>query len=179
MRRRQGCCFLALIIFLCGVAGGGCSAQRRGAAQPTSASNERSLSQGARQRAVAVYVGMWQAFVVAGVTANADDPNLARYAAGDALRAITTALANDRRSGRVTKGSVETHPVVSGAAPASDPTQVLIQDCLDATAWLEHQASGALADQQPGGKHRVTATVSKLSNGWRVTAFAAQGVGTC
>lgn len=178
MRRRHGC-ILAAVIVVCGAASGGCAAHPRGTAQPARTGGERSPSQAAGQQAVAVYVGMWQAFVAAGMSANSDDPNLSRYAAGDALRAITAALADDRRDGRVTKGSVQAHPVVSRATPAARPTQVSIRDCLDATRWLEYEASGALVDHQPGGKHRVTATVTKLDSGWRVTTFAAQGVGTC
>jgi hypothetical protein len=121
---------------------------------------------------------MWKAFVNAGKTSNASDPELPAYATGDALKAITSALAKDHDSGVISKGTVTNKPVVTSAKPATDPSEVDVRDCADATSWLRYRVSGGLADNEPGGRHLVTAVVQDVG-GWRVSTFAAQGVGTC
>ncbi|MEU5001541.1 hypothetical protein [Streptomyces sp. NPDC021622] len=106
---------------------------------------------------------------------------LGRYAAGDALGAITRGMYADRRNGLVTKGKPKNSPKVSGMKPSADPTTVMISDCGDSSHWLKYRKkSGELADDKPGGRQAITAEVKKQGDGsWKVTRFAVEGVGSC
>ncbi|MFG2943495.1 hypothetical protein [Streptomyces sp. NPDC048282] len=113
-------------------------------------------------------------------TSDWNSPNLARYATGDALSAISRGMYADHLNGLVTKGEPKNSPKVSSVAPAAEPTTVMISDCGDSTNWLKYRKdSGKLADDEPGGRQAITAEVKKLDRGWKVTRFAVEGVGSC
>lgn len=166
---------------------GGCSSHRSDASSSTPGSSGHSTAStpsraarvSAESAALAAYRGMWHAFVHASHTSNPQDPQLPRYTSGNALKIITADLSKSRRSHQIGKGNVALHPTVTGARPASAPTEVEIRDCLDDSNWLEYKESGGLVDDVPGGKHRVEAVVTSKSGTWTVTAFALHGVGTC
>ncbi|MET8763061.1 hypothetical protein [Lentzea sp. NPDC004782] len=56
-----------------------------------------------------------------------------------------------------------------------------VTDCGDSTNALKYRKdSGQLADDVPGGKRRITATVEKQADGtWKVTDFGVLDLGTC
>ncbi|MFI7208442.1 hypothetical protein [Micromonospora aurantiaca (nom. illeg.)] len=132
------------------------------------------------EAALAAYRGMWQAYAKAGLAANPDEPELARHATGQALSTLKTGLAKLRKDGEVIKGEYESDPHVVPASPSTEPVTVSVQDCLDTTRFLTYKAAtGALADDVPGGKRAVRATVVRDGDGWKVSSFGVQAVGTC
>ena len=52
-------------------------------------------------------------------------------------------------------------------------------DCVDDTNWLEYKKSGELWDNEPGGKHHNTATVTLTDGVWKVSSFTLEVKGTC
>ncbi|WP_199818778.1 hypothetical protein [Streptomyces sp. NRRL B-1347] len=114
-------------------------------------------------------------------TSDWKSPRLARYATGEALKAITRGMYADHRNGLITKGRPENSPRATKLAPASDPTTVVITDCGDSTHWLKYRMqNGKLADDEPGGRQSITAEVKKQKGGgWKVTRFAVWEVGSC
>jgi hypothetical protein len=157
---------------------GSATSTAKPSAPDAAASPSKSARHAAEHAALAAYRGMWTAFVQAGRTSNPDDPRLSRYATGDALHAMTSSLADDRQHGYVSKGTLGTHPAITTAKPAQAPSEVDIRDCLDDRKALEYHKNGEPVDNTPGGLHRVSAVVQNVG-GWKVTSFAAQGVGTC
>jgi hypothetical protein len=133
----------------------------------------------AQQAAVIAYRNMWHAFVQAGRTSNPDDPNLAKYATGDALTLIVHALTQDRDQHKVSLGDVALNPSVVGFRPPGNPTEVTIADCADDSQWLVYKDTGGLFNDVPGGRHKVSATVELVGSTWTVKSFTAQAVGTC
>jgi len=134
----------------------------------------------AEQQALAAYEGMWQAYVKAGLTANSDEPDLARYASGRALTTLREGLARYRTDEQFLKGDLITHPQIAGASPDADPTSVTVVDCLDDTRFLVYKRSGELADDAAGGRRYTKATVADGgAKGWKVTSFGVQAVSTC
>lgn len=135
----------------------------------------------ASQRAVEAYLGMWRSMARAARTSDARSPLLSAYATGDALLTISRGLYADHQNGLVTKGEPKNEPRVSTIEPRDNPTTVGIVDCGDSTHWLKYRAdTGGLADDGPGGRRAITATVERQADStWRVSGFAIEGVGTC
>lgn len=132
------------------------------------------------EAALATYRGMWQAYAKAGLTADPQEPDLARYATGQALSTLTSGLTNLRKDGKVIKGEYRSAPQVVGASPSTAPTTISVQDCLDTTGFLTYKAAtGALVNDIPGGNRAVRATVARDGDVWKVSSFGAQEVGTC
>ncbi|MEV0005957.1 hypothetical protein AB0H28_27230 [Micromonospora sp. NPDC050980] len=130
--------------------------------------------------ALTAYRGMWRAYAIAGLTANPQEPELARYATGDALSALTSGLTKLRADGEVIKGDYTSAPQVVSASPSAAPASIAVQDCLDTTRFLTYKAAtGALVDDTPGGNRAVRATVIRDGTVWKVSSFGAQAVGTC
>jgi hypothetical protein len=129
--------------------------------------------------ALAAYQGMWDAFVEAGKVSDPDAPELREYASDQALRLIVNALYTNREQGEVILGELVLDPKVTAATPADDPTTITILDCVNDENWLEYKATGGLANDEPGGRHRTTATVDRTAEGWRVSSFILEEAGTC
>jgi hypothetical protein len=136
-------------------------------------------SAAAGSEAIAAYRGMWDAFVEAGKVSDPDAPDLRKYASDQALRLIVNALATNREQKEVILGELVLDPKVTALTPAEDPTKATILDCVNDEKWLEHKASGGLANDEPGGRHRTTATVDRTAEGWRVSSFILEEAGTC
>lgn len=168
-------------LLLVAVAASGCSSSSQGNSRGTPSPSTSSLSPAAKakQDAVTAYRGMWTAFTKAAATANPDEPDLRRYAQGDALKAIVSGLYTDRTQGEVGRGAPLITPTATDVQPANAPTSVAISDCVDARNWLLYYKSGGLVDKTPGGKHRTTATVTRANGTWKVNTFALEGSGTC
>ncbi|MEU6260196.1 hypothetical protein ACFUEN_29680 [Streptomyces griseorubiginosus] len=116
----------------------------------------------------------------AGTTSDWNSPELARYATGDALSAISRGMYADHLNGLVTKGEPRNDPKVTSAVPPANPTTITISDCGDSTHWLKYRKdNGKLADDEPGGRQAITAETKKLNGTWKVTRFAVEGVGSC
>jgi hypothetical protein len=114
---------------------------------------------------------MWAAFVEAAKTSDPDAPDLRKYASDDALKLVVAALYTNRDQKQVILGELKIDPKVTALIPPDEPTEASIVDCVNDETWLEHQASGGLVNDTPGGKHRTTATVKRASDGWRVSRF--------
>jgi hypothetical protein len=166
------------------VAGSGCGAHPSFSPTRTprpagSPSPSPAPSEVAANDAVAAYQGMWTAVVAASAVPDPDAPDLRKYASGQALKLIVGNLIVDRDQGKVVKGNVVTNPTVTALQAPDRPTQVTITDCVDATNWLEYKKSGGLWDNQPGGKHHNTATVTLTDGVWKVSSFTLEAKGTC
>ena len=135
----------------------------------------------AEQQSLQAYRGMWAAYAKAGLTANPNEPDLALYASADALKVLTSGLAAVHDAGQVIRGDLVTNPSVKDPGASPDPTRIDLVDCLDSSRFLIYvAATGALADDKPGGRRAVTAIVDDVGgNHWKVTSFAARAVGTC
>jgi len=131
------------------------------------------------QDALGAYRSMWLAFAAASSAGDPQYPDLAKYASGSALTTLVNGLTRNKSKGLVGKGSPQLAPVQTGFSPADAPTDVAVADCLDDSHWLLYKSNGDLADNTPGGRHKVTAQVHKTNGEWKVTAFAELGVGTC
>jgi hypothetical protein len=144
-----------------------------------SASRSVGPQEAAKRDAMAAYRGMWSALVDASRTSDPDAPDLRKYTQGQALKLIVSGLYTNHSQGKIAKGNVVLHPQVTGVSPASDPTQVSVSDCVDATNWLEYKASGGLWNDEPGGKHLASAVVKRTNNSWRVDSLSSKDKGTC
>jgi hypothetical protein len=139
------------------------------------------LTDPAGQHALTAYQGMWWDFAAAGTTSDWRSPSLARYATGIALSNMSRGLYADHYNGLVTKGTASHDPRVSSTSPPGDPNTVTVSDCSDSTHYLKYRASsGKLANDGPGGRQLINATVRRQADGsWKVSDFGVQGVGTC
>lgn len=108
-----------------------------------------------------------------------DAPDLRKYASDQAVRLIVNALYTNREQKEVILGELVLDPKVTTVTPTEDPIKATIVDCVNDENWLEHKASGGLANDEPGGRHRTTATVDRTAEGWRVSSFILEEAGTC
>lgn len=146
-----------------------------------SATRPLSATDAATRGAIGAYLGMWQDFARAGTTSDWQSPALPQYATGIALSDMSRGLYADKDNGLVTRGTATHNPKVSSMTPASDPTTVVVSDCSDSRNYLKYYASsGKPANDGPGGRQLINATVQKQPDGsWKVTDFGVQAVGTC
>ncbi|SCG77867.1 hypothetical protein GA0070613_6393 [Micromonospora inositola] len=133
----------------------------------------------AEQAALAAYRGMWQAYAKAGLTANPNEPNLPKFAGGNALQYLRNGLTAYRRKGQILKGEYISNPQVANVSLAATPRTVALTDCVDDTKFLVYTASGQPINDTTGGRRATRATATDLAEGWRVTSFGVQEVGTC
>ncbi|MDI6104366.1 hypothetical protein QLQ12_37825 [Actinoplanes sp. NEAU-A12] len=133
----------------------------------------------AERDALTAYRGMWSAFVEAAKTSDAEAPQLREYASDQALSLIVSGLLTDHAQGKITKGDLAVNPKATEVKPEQSPTEVTVLDCVDSTKWLEYKSSGELWDDEPGSKHRTTATVKRSDDTWKVSSFILEESGTC
>jgi hypothetical protein len=133
------------------------------------------------QQAKAAYVGMWREMAKAARTSNWRDPDLARYATGNALTTITRSLYADHFNHLVTRGVPKDSPEAVSAEPRDGPKTVMLSDCGDDSgAFKAHEGTNEPVNDEPGGHRSITAEVEKQADGtWRVSRFAVMGVGSC
>lgn len=176
-----------VVVAVAACGSGPASSPSTGTTQPpaptTAAMSPSAASPGdaAKQQALTAYLGMWDDFVAAAATSDWQSPKLGRYATGLALSTLSRGLYADHYNGIVSKG-VPTHDAkVSFVDPPSNPAKVVVSDCSDSTNALKYRAdNGQHANDGPGGRRLINATVQKQSDGsWKVSDFGVQGVGTC
>lgn len=152
-------------------------------ATPSSGSSfwKHSRAEVAGDKAVEVYLGMWQTMAAAARTSDWRSEQLSRFATGYALTTISRGLYADHQNGLITLGTPKNSPAVVSWEPAEDPTTVTITDCGDSTNWLKYHADTRQpADDGPGGRRAISAVVTKQVGGrWLVSDFAVREVGTC
>lgn len=169
-----------LIAILLAAAGCADTARPSVGTPTTSGPASESADVSVEQSVLAAYEGMWRAYAKAGLTANPDEPALSRYTAGKALQTLTDGLAGYRKDGQILKGDLVTRPRVEQASPGANARSMTVTDCLDTTNFLVYSRSGEPADDAPGGRRFTRATVTDLgTEGWKVTSFGVQAVGTC
>jgi hypothetical protein len=132
-----------------------------------------------QQQATDAYIGMQHAYLGATEAADPDHPDLARYAAGDALQRLRTGLASIRDNGLRGRGEVRFDATVQSLNPVSQPAKITIRDCMDTSASELYKVSGEPYEDQPGGLQLVIATVEIIDGTWKVTSFGVHEVGTC
>lgn len=133
----------------------------------------------ADEAAVDAYRGMWSDVAEAARTSNYRSPLLARHATGSALTQLMRSLYLDRKQGLVSRGAPVLSPRVTSEDLASSPSRVVIDDCADSRHWLHYKTSGQLADNTPGGRRHITATVIGFNGSWKVAAFEVRDLGSC
>lgn len=132
-----------------------------------------------QQQAVDAYVGMQQAYLAAAGTADPDHPDLARYAAGDALQRLRDGIASIRDRGLRGRGEATFEPLVESLDPPGAPTRITVRDCMDTGGTELYDPSGQPYQDEPGGLRLVIATVEIVDGTWKVISFGVQEVGTC
>lgn len=174
---------LTLFVVVALVVVAGCSKDREPQPAPTGAPSSAPVtpdrSAQAERAALDAYTGMWMAMAKAAETSNPDDPELRRYATGDALALVVGSLANDKSRGVVTKGRPTLNPTVTAVTPENAPVEASIKDCGDSTNWLKYKANGEMADKTPGGRRQITAKVKAVDGVWKVTSATVGSLGSC
>lgn len=156
---------------------GGPSASISVSASPTGSADASSPQ---AQAALAAYRGMITDWVAAGQTANYQDPALAQHMSGTALSQVTRHLYIEKTEGAVVRGAPQLLDVAFGQMlPASSPTEIVINSCLDTSLWLEYTTDGHLYNNVPGGKRKTQVLVVSRNNTWKVDQLAMNAVGTC
>jgi hypothetical protein len=132
-----------------------------------------------QQQAVDAYVGMQRAYQEAVGTADPDHPDLARYAAGEALQRLRDGIVSIRDRGLRGRGEATFQPVVESLDPPDAPTRITVRDCMDTSGTELYDPSGQPYEDEPGGLRLVIATVEILDGAWKVTSVGIHEVGTC
>ncbi|MFI9643567.1 hypothetical protein ACIG87_26530 [Micromonospora sp. NPDC051925] len=166
---------------LTGCTGGGSPETEAGPTTPAMSAPPQDARGSAEELALNAYRGMWSAYAKAGLTANPDEPDLAKHASGTALATLREGLSNARRDGHVIKGELGATPQVTEVNLSNQPATVSIADCLNTEKFLTYTSSGDLVDDESGGRRLTKATATNLGTGegWKVTGLGIQAVGTC
>jgi hypothetical protein len=122
---------------------------------------------------------MQHAFEKAEAIPDPGHPDLPRYAAGAALKLLTTGLTSMRDEGLRGSGETTFNPQVAELAPPKAPTRARVQDCMDTRRTQLKKISGAPYKDTPGGWRLVVATVQLVEGTWKVTGLGVHDVGSC
>ena len=136
---------------------------------------------GAEQKSIRAYHGMWGAYVDAAASSDWRSPQLSRFATGTALTTLTQGLHTASDKGLVSRGQPVLHPSVISVEPKDAPTKAIVTDCGDSTAWTQQRVdNGIPADEEPSGRRRINAIVEKqVDESWKVVDFGVHEVGSC
>lgn len=167
---RRAACMAAAAgsILAVSACGGGPAASPAGIASPSPSADPAAP-------ALAAYQGFITTYIKAGHTANADDPDLAKYLGDPMLANVTDDLRQQANSGRVYSGTIASHPVATKVDPAAG--KATLTDCLDLANWhtldkatgqkvtipgqVEKYGITAQAARDAQGQRRVTDTVQR------------------
>ncbi len=140
----------------------------------TSAPAAAQIPANTKAAVLAAYHGYWDALITAGKTADAHNPDLARFATGTALVEAQAHFTGLKQQGQVDLGTVTLHPTIAsvGAKIAS------INDCADTTHWLRRDAkSGALRETPATAPDKDTVVLLLTEGTWKVSYVTRKG--TC
>jgi len=180
----RGWCRLAalsavVVVLVVACQGGHGSGKAHSRTPAPAASSPASLASTAKTRALRAYRAMWRAYMAASRSADADDPRLARYAAGKALRVLRSSLRSLRHDGLRGGGQVDLFPTVQRLVPLGVPVVAVLGDCVDMSGTRLYRPDGG-PYHVPAGRRAISATVEVLDGGvWKVTRFAIRGAGSC
>lgn len=197
--RRRAAVGLSAAVLLASVAA--CSGQSSPAALPSapsssatttalpstaapSASGTSVQAAAAVQQALAAYRAAFADWVaVTSVASKADyqNPRLDDHMTGQALsQASSTIYVDTNVDQAVSKGAPVLHPTVGQLIPANDPTQVVVNDCVDTSSWLLWTSDDKhLYNNTPGGNRKTQSLVVYANGAWKVSQMYMQSVGTC
>lgn len=133
------------------------------------------------QSAIAVYRAMWVDIVKVQETMDDQDPTLTSHLTGGALTYFHQAIFLDKQNGYVAKGEPKLlRPAVKEVIGSGKSTKVLIEDCVDDSAFNLYTTDGTMVKGgQPNGRHQIQALVDESSGTPKVSAFAFSAAGTC
>lgn len=129
-------------------------------------------SPSAEELAVEAYLGMMRAVVDGSLEGAVGHPDLEKYARGQALQ-----LSTDMLDGATASGEPVLRPEVAETDLEGDPPTVVVEDCMDNTAWvLEGQPP-----RDPAGTNTrlYTATVTLAASQWKVEELWLGEQGAC
>lgn len=146
---------------------------------PTASTAAAETPELAKQHAIDAYVGMQNAFLRASELGDPSYPDLANYAAGDALVRLTEGLKTNQSKGLLSRGEAVYHPHVESLSPSTSPTKASLRDCMDTSKTSRYKANGESYQDSPGGLRLVLAEVERINGTWKVTSFGVRQVGSC
>ncbi|WP_160050073.1 hypothetical protein [Nocardiopsis sp. FR4] len=118
------------------------------------------------------YRGMMRAVVDASLEGAVDHPDLEKYAQGQALQLTTEML-----DGATASGEPVLRPEVAESDLEGDPRTVVVEDCMDNTAWV---LEGQPPRDSAGTNTRLyTATVILVDGRWKVEELWLGEQGAC
>ena len=177
--KHVGCAGTVLCV-LVAVLTGGCGTSRplpRATGTPTAALPTDPASIASRD-ALAAYDGMMADWTAVSKTSDYQDPTLTRHVSGDALSRLVRIVAAAQAAGVVSKGQPIDNARVVQLIPLNAPTEAILTDCADGTAWLQYKVDGTRVPGV-GGHYRVDATADDLNGVWKITKFAVQVADKC
>jgi hypothetical protein len=123
----------------------------------------------------------WAAVTAVADKADYQNPRLADHMSGQALETVTQSVyVNTNVDQAITKGAPVLHPSFGEVVPANDPTQVVVNDCVDTSDWLLWTSDGTrLYNNVPGGHRKTQSLVVYADGAWKVSQLYMQKVGTC
>lgn len=113
------------------------------------------------EEAVDAYLGMMGAVVEASLEGTEDHPDLKVYARGQALE-LTTAMLDGAKA----MGEPVLRPEVTDVDLESDPASIVVEDCMDDTAWVLE--GHPFPDSSHVNTRLYTATVTLVEEEWKV-----------
>jgi hypothetical protein len=149
------------------------------ASPSTSPSASTETPDQAKQNALAAYLGLLDAFEHAGRVGDPASPDLPKYATGEVLTRLTTALADRKKDGILGRGQTIHHAIVTSIGPPAAPRTAQVQDCMDTSKTSLYKANGQPVPQDKGGYRLTLADLRRLDGAWRVTTLAIRKPGSC
>ena len=133
------------------------------------------------QNAVTAYRGMWDSYLRVLAVPDPDNPELGRYATGEALKTLKAGVGEVKDKGLKGEGKFSLAPRVTEISPANAPLKVGIRDCVNtAQSHIVRASPGPAYSDKPGGRRLCLATVERQGDGtWKVTSFGLHEVGSC
>ncbi|MFD5790508.1 hypothetical protein ACFWH1_28280 [Streptomyces sp. NPDC127037] len=182
VRKRKRARASALIAVICAVAtAAGCSsgksADPKHAPSPTGASKKPSKkpadpTEAAKAKAIATYTSYWREMGRSYAKGGAEETTLKDYAAGSALVAANTGMANMREAGQGTVGEVTVkNPTVTQIDLDRKVPNVRLSSCLDVSRWEVIDRDTKKPVVLPSDRltrYVVVSVVERWPEGWRV-----------
>jgi hypothetical protein len=133
-------------------------------------------------KALAAYVGYWEAYVTAAANPGNPSPDLAKFVADPMLTQLRLNLRQYRDNDIVYKGRPTWTPRATDVNTTAAPYTVVIEDCFDSAGWEPVFASTGKSAAAPGQATRyvITSTVKSFQvEGWLVVESRADRSRSC